>query len=513
MSAIITDQFRILSAENFISSIGSSANSYYTFVGLTNSTDYSTNWEQSPPSPIDSFDNFNDIWDTIISLKKINPEDVRRVIRRIDWESGVTYDMYRHDVSRNKLSRTTNKTSLYESNYYVMNSNYQVYICINNGTDPENPNGRPSLDEPTFIDLEPRIAGTSGDGYVWKYLYTINPNEIFKFESTFYIPTPSNWESNPTFSAIRNNANSENSGQLKTVVIANRGFGLGAFKSYTNVPIIGDGIGAEATIVVGNDSTVESINITNGGSGYTYGIVDIESSGISGSILPEFEVIIPPSGGHGFNIYKELGAKNILLHSRIENDNLNPDFITGNKIARIGIIKNPVSFGTTFIPIDQKLSATYAIKLTGNIESATFTANSTITQNIGVGTAVGRVVSYDNRTGVLKYWQDRSMVGIITGTSTIDSTNSPQYGYNLNRFSSSGGQIVGQTNSLPVDVGFTGISTTINSAIYNLGQYFVSGLSNPEVQKYSGEIIYIDNRPSITRSINQKEDIRAILQF
>ena len=36
---------------------------------------------------------------------------------------------------------------------------------------------------------------------------------------------------------------------------------------------------------------------------------------------------------------------------------------------------------------------------------------------------------------------------------------------------------------------------------------------DPEVKKYSGDIIYVDNRPSITRSTNQKEDIKVILQF
>jgi hypothetical protein len=489
MSAIITDQFRILSAENFVSSIGSTANSYYSFVGLTNATDYSQNWEQSPPTPLDSFDNFHDVWDTIVALKKINPDDVRQVIRRIDWESGVTYDMYRHDISIKKTSIKTNRTSLYESNYYVMNSNYQVYICLNNGTDPENTEGRPSIDEPTFIDLEPRS----------------------KFDSINYIPVPKNWSSNPNVVTIRNNANSESSGQLKVALISDRGSGLGVFKSYTNVPIVGDGTGAQATIVVGNDSTVESINITSGGSGYTYGTVDLESAGITGDQLPVFEIIIPPDGGHGFNIYKELGAKNVLLYSRIENDNLNPDFITGNKIARVGVIKNPTSFGTTSILIDQKVSNTYAIKLTGNIETASFSPNSTITQTTGIGTAVGRVVSYDNRTGVLKYWQDRSIVGFSTGSSVQLSV--PGYGYNLIRFSSSGGQINGISNNLSIDTGFTGISTTINSITYNLGQYFTNGISNPEVQKYSGDMIYIDNRPSITRSVNQKEDIKVILQF
>ena len=41
----------------------------------------------------------------------------------------------------------------------------------------------------------------------------------------------------------------------------------------------------------------------------------------------------------------------------------------------------------------------------------------------------------------------------------------------------------------------------------------IDGVSNPEVTKYSGNIIYVDNRPAITRSSNQKEDIKVILQF
>jgi hypothetical protein len=512
MSAIITDQFRILSAENFSLSIASTANSYYSFVGLTNSTDYKEDWEQTPLSPIDSFDNYNDIWDTIIGLKKINSDDVRQVIRRINWQSGTTYDMYRHDISRNNLSKPSNKTSLYESNFYVMNSDYRVYICLHNGTDPENLNGRPSLDEPTFTDLEPRPAGVSGDGYVWKYLYTIKPNDIVKFDSLNYIPTPKNWQTNTENATIRENADNIASGQLKIITITNRGSGLGTSRSYTNVPILGDGSGAEATIVVGNDSAVESINITSGGQDYTYGIVDLNSAGVTGDTLPTFDVIIPPPGGHGKNVYRELGARSILVYSRIENDNLNPDFITGNKIARVGIIKNPVSFGTTSVLVSQKASNTYAIKLAGDFETASFLPNSRITQTIsGVGTAIGRVVSYDNKTGVLKYWQDRSIVGFETGGSSL--TYTPEFGLDLIRFSSSGGTINGVSNNLSVDTAFTGFSTTINSMTYNLGQYFSNGLSNPEVKKYSGEMIYIDNRPSITRSLNQKEDIKVILQF
>jgi hypothetical protein len=517
MSAIITDQLRILNARRFVSVATSSANSYYSFIGLPNPTDYSANWDSNPPAPKDSFDQENDYWDTLIALKKIRESDVKLVVKKNTWESGITYDMYRHDIARTNTSKPSNATNLYSANYFVVNSDYKVYICLQNGTNPENPEGRPSLDEPTFTDLEPRSAGTSGDGYIWKYLYTIKPSDIIKFDTVDFIPVPSDWFTNSTDAPVRNNA--ETSGQLKIVTITSRGVGLGtANRTYSRVPIKGDGNGAEATIVVNNDSKVESVTVSNGGSGYTYGSIDLESGGVpTGTTRPTFDVIIPPPGGHGADIYRELGAFNVLVYSRIENDTENPDFITGNQVARIGIVENPQAYSSTSILNLDKASGVYALKLTGvGYSSAVFTADSRITQTVGVGsTAVGRVVSYDQNTGVLKYWQDRSLVGFNTNGT---QNNFPAYGFNLNRFSSSVGTggttgIVGGSVTLNIDTKYTGISTVINSRTYYLGQTFTNGVSNPEVKKYSGNIIYVDNRPSITRSTNQKEDIKVILQF
>ena len=90
--------------------------------------------------------------------------------------------------------------------YFVINSDFRVYACLQNGTTPDTPNGKPSLDEPTFTDLEPRSAGTSGDGYIWKYLYTIKPSDIVRFDSTDYMPVPSNWETSSDDAAVRDNA-------------------------------------------------------------------------------------------------------------------------------------------------------------------------------------------------------------------------------------------------------------------------------------------------------------------
>lgn len=516
MSAIITDQLRILNAKNFVSVASSSSNSYYTFVGLTNATDYFSEWERNPPAPKDSFDQENDYWDTMVALKKIKETDVTQVVKKTTWSSGTIYDMYRHDISRTNTSKPSGATNLYSANYYVINSDYRVYICLNNGTDPENPSGRPSLDEPTFTDLEPREAGNSGDGYIWKFLYSIKPSEFVKFDTINFIPVPKNWETSLESAAIRTNASVPNN-QLKIVTITNRGVGVGtAGRVYTKVPIKGDGTGGEVTIVVNSDSKVESVTVSSGGNGYTYGTIDLIGGNVpTGTTTPTFNIIIPPKGGHGYDIYRELGAYNALIYCRIENDLENPDFVTGNRIARIGIVESPEAHNSTSLLNIEKASAVYALRLAGaGYSTATFTANSRFTQRISTGTtAVGRVISYDRNTGVLKYWQDRSLAGFNTDGS---QNASPTFGINLNRFTSSvgtGGTTFITGTNLYIDSTFTGVSTSINNRTYNLGQSFIGGVANPEVKKYSGNIIYVDNRPSITRSQNQKEDIKVVLQF
>ncbi len=516
MSAIITDQLRILNAKEFVASVASTSSSYYTFVGLPNATQISSTWDISPPDPRDNFDEENNYWDTIIALKKVSSSDIKQVIKKITWQSGITYDMYRHDIKAENPSKPSNAISLYDANYYVVNIDYKVYICLQNGSNPENPSGRSSLDEPTFTDLEPRAAGTSGDGYIWKYLYTIKPSDIVKFDSTNFMPVPLNWETSTDNAAVRINASS--GGQLKIITITNRGVGLGtANRTYTRVPIKGDGTGAEATVVINNNSKVESVNISSGGSGYTFGTLDLALGNVpTGSTSPVFNIIIPPQGGHGADIYRELGARNTLIYSRIENDTENPDFITGNQISRIGIVQNPKAHDSTQNLDLDKASAVYALKLTGaGYSSATFTADSFITQTIGIGsTAIGSVVSYDQVTGVLKYWQDRTTSGFNTnGTQNI----SPIYGFQLNKFTANPTNgsisILGGSSTLSIQTSFTGLSTLINNRTYYLGQSFDQGVAQPEVEKYSGNIIYVDNRPSITRSNSQKEDIKVILQF
>ena len=193
MPAIVTDQFRILNASNFVAGVSSSTNSYYISLGLPNPSPASVgfgranNFDTATPNPVDSFSDIAHIGDTTQFGKRVTEANVRRLVRRIDWTKGVKYDMYRQDYSTTNSAPNTGATRLYAANYYVMNSNFNVYICIENGSSGINTTGNASEDEPTFTDLEPSKAGESQDGYVWKYIFTVNPSDIIKFDSTDFI--------------------------------------------------------------------------------------------------------------------------------------------------------------------------------------------------------------------------------------------------------------------------------------------------------------------------------------
>ena len=512
MPAIITDQIRVLNASNFVSGIGNANNSYYVFIGLPNATEVATDWNTSTPAPIDNFDQHDNIYDTLISAKKINSTDVLRVIKKIAWTSGTIYEMYRHDYSVSNLTPQTSASNLYNANYYVMNSDFRVYECIYNGAAPSNSgNGIVSLDEPVHTDLEPRLES---DGYLWKYLYTIKPSDIVKFDSAEYIPVPSDWATSTDVENVRNNAVD---GKIETVVIediANATYQFAGTKN--NVPVRGDGTGALASVTF-IDGKPSSVQVTNGGSGYSFATLDLDDV-VTGSGA-RFSVIIPPPGGHGSDIYRELGANKVLIYSRIENSDVtNPDFPTGNQFARIGVVKDPQVWDSTTIFTGSSGSGVYGIRLLGAAASSMAVAvDGDITQTVSAGTtAIGKIIGYDQVTKTLQYWQDRSLATIGAGSSV------PRYGYTLNKFTSTPG-VGGSKNvvittttgneTLEIETGFTGVSTTVNSRTYYFGQSYTNGLANPEIKKYSGDIIYIDNRPEVTRATNQREDIKIILEF
>ena len=522
MSALVTDQFRILNASNFVESVESSSNSYYITVGLPNPiiTGYGRNptWNTNPPAPIDNLTYHKHYGDTVLYGKKITSSNVRRLVRRIDWVAGSRYEMYRDDYSVLNPSPITNAARLYDANYYVMNSDYRVYICIENGSSGTNVKGNVSQDQPTFTDLEPSRAGDSGDGYIWKYLFTISPSDIIKFDSTEYITVPNQWETttDAQIRAVREAADSSvNENQIKTVYIQASG------ANYANgvnqeVNLIGDGTGGKVRIDVEGGKITNTV-VTSGGKDYSYALVDLGSlnsstTGTSAHLIP----IIPPSKGHGHDVYTELGTDKVLVYARF--DDSTKDFPVDTSFAQVSIVKNPTAVGTDNIYSDNTFSGLSSFKFNTSANGITGVpqVGEVIEQTLSNNAkAYGYVASYDEETKVLKYFQDRSLFFNNTTLNHQDyvgiSTNGRPYD-----FEASSNAISGQTSGFTgsIDTGFSGITTNpTGTKLINLGVNFVQGMAVPEINKGSGDTIYLDNRASIARNARQKEDLKIILEF
>ena len=503
MPAIITDQFRILNAETFaksVTGIGTTSNFYYTFLAHPNPSNVTieeygdANW---PVDPRDSFEQEDRYHDSMLFLKKIGVNDFARIVPRIDWSSGITYDMYRHDYDINNAAPQTSAKSLYESRYYILNSEFKVYICINNGSEPDNPNGIPSQVEPNFTSTVPQ---ETTDGYMWKFLYEIPPAEVVKFATEKFMPLPANWGDSNT-AAVKNAAVR---GRIETVIIKDEGSG------YTNgvfskVPILGDGVGGEVSITI-TDGEVSKVEVTSPGKDYTRGLINYTDGNGQDS---EFEVIIPPKGGHGADIYRELGSHRVMIYSKYDSSD---DFITENNFSRIGIVRNPTVFQTSTDILNKDTATSLgALKLkpvgAGNTADTEYPLNGEIRQEVGTASsiAIGYVASWNKNTGVLRYYQP-------VGLSTISNNNFRNFDFEGD--TTKVVNCVGMTDdALVPDTAFSASSINLSNKIVDLGQAFDKGKALPEVEKYSGDIIYIDNRAPISRSESQKEELKIVVEF
>ncbi len=541
MAAIVTDQFRINNASNFLGDINDSSNSYYVFVGLSNPgisnafgrvADNATwNSDNTRPNPTDNFNYLNHTKDTMIFGRKINIDNARRVIRKETWTKGTNYEMYRQDYSVTNPSPKTYSSRLYDAKYYVINKDYNVYICIDNGSSGINTVGELSQNEPLFTGLEPSAAsGDTDDGYLWKYLFTVAPSDIIKFDATEYIPLPNDWSSSTDaqIESVRDSGNSDvNNNQIKKVYIDDQGNGYqGNLGQEFN--IVGDGTGGKVIIdVVGTKITKTQVSV--GGNGYTYGMVDlssISSSALGSNTPAKLVPIIPPSKGHGYDLYKELGADRVLIYARF--DDSTKDFPLDSKFAQIGIVKNPTSIGSTSVFTQNQFSSVSSLYLSA-WPAGTIAVGDVITQKIqsggvDIGEARGYIVSFDiisdtstSPIAVLKYYQDRSLYFNQTkgdqtdraGITTLGDTNGKIYS-----FQSSSLPVYRGVDTFTINTNFSGITTNpTGNKVIELGTQFTDGISSSEINNQSGDIIYLDNRAIVTRDKRQKEDIKVILEF
>jgi len=180
--AELTTNYYINQANSFISDIKDTRNAYYVFAGKP------TAWpnDSTPPVANDSVEQTGlTVYSDLLFGKLIANSDVYPLIPRYDWTSNTVYAAY-----------DQTDADLFDKDFVIVNDQFQVYKCLfNNG-------GAPST-------VQPRLTSaigtfTTSDGYVWKYMYTVDSSANTKFTSASYIPvaTDANVSSNAVSGTI-----------------------------------------------------------------------------------------------------------------------------------------------------------------------------------------------------------------------------------------------------------------------------------------------------------------------
>ena len=496
MTAIVTNKFRIHNQEQFVESFSeASPNVYYMILGrpqpFATSTrpDARTENEGSDSAPIaapDSIDAEFYAFDEALAAKKITSSDVSIVIPRRNWTTGTVYDYYRHDYGRRVTGGTSTQTAdsgattLFDATYYVMSAAHNVYkVLDNNG-------GAASTVEPTGTSTS---ILTTGDGYKWKFMYTLSAAQQSNFLSTDFMAV----ETNSTVSS----AAVDGALDIVKVKTAGSGYttsGSAATGTITSVPIRGDGSSGACTVTI-TSGAITGVAITTAGTGYTYGYIrnaDILSQGGGTGSGGELDVIIGPKGGHGKNAIKELGGFFVMLNVNfvgVESGS-GSDVTAANDFRNISLIRDPQSGGGAASATT--LRATKAIRFAASPTPGSFSADEEINQ--ATTGAVGKVVEYDSTNRILYYIQTRF------NDEGADS--------NGNKTAFSGANVVtGQGGGSPTGTPDTSFSSTVN------GASFTSGYSASELDADSGDIMYLEQRAPITRATDQTENVKLVVEF
>jgi len=248
-------------------------------------------------------------------------------------------------------------------------------------------------------------------------------------------------------------------GAIHRIRITNGGTG---YTSAPTVTIDGDGVGCTATATVSAGAVTE-IEINTIGSGYRQANVTLSGGGGSSATA---RAVISPPGGHGSDPVAELGGFFTMVNVQLDGEDGSGDFPVDNDYRQLGMIKNPVNYGTTTTSTATTLIATQSLDYTG-ISGGSFTVDSTITG--GTSGAVAYIDSVDSANGVIRYHQEAA-----TGFESFQASETITSG---------------------------SVTATVDT------------LNDPEVEKFSGEVLYIENRSPVTRAADQIEDVKLVLEF
>jgi hypothetical protein len=248
-------------------------------------------------------------------------------------------------------------------------------------------------------------------------------------------------------------------GTINNIQVISGGYNYGV----ATVQIVGDGIGATATATTVGGA-VSKITITNQGSGYSYADIIINGNGSGASARS----IISPAAGHGKDAYDELYVKTLMFYSNVSRDK-NQGFDVNNDYRQVGILKNPRYYGKTNRFADPLGSGCFTVS--GSYNTSLFTKDMLLT--------IPRTVD-----GNLESKRYIIVSTNSTGTSLLVSSldgDTPQVG---DQMTNSSNQFIG-----------------------------VAAVGAPTLDKYSGDMLFIDNKAGFTPSADETVTLRTIITF
>lgn len=335
---------------------------------------------------------------------------------------------------------------------YIMTEDYNVYKCLfNNG------NANSSIKP---VSTNPNTTYSTADGYVWKYMYTLTDVDRIKFLTDDWMPVRTLVGNDGTLQwRVQQSAID---GALNIIRITNGGSGYSNVSNLT-ITIDGDGLNATATANVNTSTnTVQSITVTSFGSDYTYANVEISGGGGTGATA--FAEISPP-GGHGSDAISELGGHYLMFNPRIKSDE-SGKITVSNDYRQIALLFDPLSYGgsNNF----SGTAYTQMMKLTVSGAGASYVVDETVFQGASLDAATfsADLVDYDVANNVVRVTNE-------VGTPTS-------------------GPLIGATTA---------------------ASRFITAVINPDLEFYSGQIVYIDNIPPIVRNVSQTEDIKIVVSY
>ncbi len=338
-----------------------------------------------------------------------------------------------------------------QSNFYVLTEDYRIYKCIANNY------GVVSTVKPTSASTVTDFQ--TADGYVWKFMYELTSEEQLRFLTDDYMPVKSLTTQDGSLQwGVQNNAIS---GAIHNIVLTH--FGNNYSSDAISISINGDGQDANAFAIRNvTSNTISSIVIDNKGLDYSFANVSIVSSSGSNAAA---RVVISPPGGHGSNPLTELGGSNLIIHVQLKGSESNKLTIQ-NEYRQVALIENPLVFGTSNSISNSAVSQLTVLNLSGT--SAEYIEDEYIYQGSSL--------------------QDATYSAIVT---EWDSSN--------NKLKVS--NVTGEPGSELI----TGHTST--------GARYLSSINNPDMERFTGNLLYMDNIIAIDRAFDQAEDFKIILTF